>query len=372
MLLAALILAAQTLLASPCDLVGAAPIVTDLSRVTSCGVACGQKKPGAKQGAEVATGAGGEPFHLLGQSFGSLQEVHDWLVQQSQDPNSSVPLEPELRITLSNDAVIHQREQTLWTYYNPAQKIVIEGNGAVVSGLTKGEPTPGYFLAYRPGVGAGTSETAPAPANFEMTGVVVRGYESGGVELNPTISAGSNRFEAGISAFMAGAVISGNRFEQLGSLETPYGQTSWTKQRYGNAGVLLRGVSASTICKNEFEGLENDEVKGTKTGERLIHAVYIRDRSSYNLVSGNSFEDISGDPIRISNHSDHNVVNGNSSENAGAKAFVSEWYNAHEGEGNSTGHSIKGNDIGSLYESSEKAKKFHEKRSNADRGDVTG
>jgi hypothetical protein len=372
MLLAALILAAQTLLASPCDLVGAAPIVTDLSRVTSCGVACGQKKPGAKQGAELATGAGGEPFHLLGQSFGSLQEVHDWLVQQSQDPNSSVPLEPELRITLSNDAVIHQREQTLWTYYNPAQKIVIEGNGAVVSGLTKGEPTPGYFLAYRPGVGAGTSETAPAPANFEMTGVVVRGYESGGVELNPTISAGSNRFEAGISAFMAGAVISGNRFEQLGSLETPYGQTSWTKQRYGNAGVLLRGVSASTICKNEFEGLENDEVRGTKTGERLIHAVYIRDRSSYNLVSGNSFEDISGDPIRISNHSDHNVVNGNSSENAGAKAFVSEWYNAHEGEGNSTGHSIKGNDIGSLYESSEKAKKFHEKRSNADRGDVTG
>ncbi len=101
MLLAALILAAQTLLASPCDLVGAAPIVTDLSRVTSCGVACGQKKPGAKQGAEVATGAGGEPFHLLGQSFGSLQEVHDWLVQQSQDPNSSASPCPTTRSSTS-------------------------------------------------------------------------------------------------------------------------------------------------------------------------------------------------------------------------------------------------------------------------------
>ncbi len=372
MLIAALILAAQTLLAAPCDLVGVTPIVTDLSNVTSCGAACGQKKPGAKQRSDVASGADGQAFHLLGQDFGSLQEVHDWLVQQSLDPASSVPSEPELRITLSNDGVIHQREQTLWTYYNPDQKIVIEGNGAVVSGLNKGEPTPGYFLAYRPGVGAGTSETAPAPANFEMTGVVVRGYESGGVELNPTVSAGSSRWEAGISAFMAGAVISGNRFEQLGSLETPYSQTSWKKQRYGNGGVLLRGVSASIICKNEFEGLENGEVKGTETGERLMHAVYIRDRSSYNLVSGNSFEDISGDPIRISNHSDDNVVNGNSSENAGAKAFVSEWYNANEGEGNSTGHYIKGNDIGSLYEKSKKAKKFHEKRSNADRGDVTG
>ena len=371
MLLTALIFTTQTL-AAPCDLVQVIPIETDLADVTSCGEACGQGKPGAKQRSEVARGAGGKPFHLLGQDFGSLQEVHDWLVQQSQDPNSSVPNEPELRITLSNDAVIHQREQTIWTYYNPNQRIVIEGNGAVISGLEKGRPTPGYFLAYRPGVGAGTSETAPAPANFEMTGVVVRGYESGGVELNPTVSAGSNRFEAGISAFMAGAVVSGNRFEELGSKETPYSQTSWSKQRYGNGGVLLRGVSASIICKNEFEGLENGEVKGTETGERLMHAVYIRDSSSYNLVSGNSFEDISGDPVRISNHSDHNVVNGNSSENAGAKAFVSEWYNANEGEGDSTDHYIKGNDIGSLYEKSKKAKKFHEKRSNADREDVEG
>ncbi len=56
----------------------------------------------------------------------------------------------------------------------------------------------------------------------------------------------------------------------------------------------------------------------------------------------------------------------------GAKAFVSEWYNANEGEGNSTGNRITGNDRGSLYEKSKKAKKFHEKRSNADRGDVTG
>ncbi len=372
MLLAALLLASQTLLAAPCDLVGVTEIVTDLSNVTSCGVACGQKKPGAVEHDGPALGAGGTPYHLLGQDFGSLQEIHDWLVQQSQDPNSSVPLEPELRITISPDAVIHQRETTIWNYYNPDQKLVIEGNGAVVSGLNKGKPTPGYFLSYMPAVGTGTSETAPAPANFEMTGVVVRGYESGGVELNPITAVGSSRWDAGVNAHMAGAVVSGNRFEQLGSKETPYSQTSWTKQRYGNGGVLLRGVSASIICKNEFVGLENGEVKGTSTGERLIHAVYIRDSSSYNLVSGNSFEDISGDPIRISNESDHNVVNGNSSENAGAKAFVSEWYNVNEGEQDSTDHYIKGNDIGTLYDSSKQAKKFHEKASNADRGDVSG
>jgi hypothetical protein len=369
-------------LAAPCDLVGVTDIVTDLGNVTSCGAACGQKKPGVAQAEpskkEAAAYRGRGPYHLLGQDFGSLQELHDWLVQQSQDPASTVRLEPELRITLTPGAVIHQRETTIWTYYNPDQKLVIDGNGAVVSGLNEGHPTPGYFLSYRPIVGTGTTRTAPAPANFEMTGVIVRGYESGGLELNPITTAGASRWEAGMSAFIAGAVISGNTFEQLGSLETPYSQTSWKKQRYGNGGVLLRGVSASTICKNVFEGLENGEVKGSDDGSQLIHAVYVRDSSSYNLISGNTFEDISGDPVRISNDSDHNVVNGNTSRNAGQKAFVSEWYSAGSGEQPCDDHRISGNDIGKLYrpdgstEKAKKAKKFHKKRKSSGREYVEG
>lgn len=307
-------------------------------------------------------------FMLLGQSFSSLSDVHDWLQAEAKKPESTVPHEPLLKITLTPDSMIHQQQQTLWTYYSPGQKLILEGAGAVVSGLKEGHPTPGFFLAYRPNVGANTSAQSPAAANFEMRGVTVRGYESGGVEISPQAGEGeAHRWDGGISAFMQGAVLEHNHFEQLGSKNTKKGQANWSKQRYGVGGILARGLSGSQIKNNTFTGLENGDVAGTPTGQRLIHAVYLRDHSSNNEISGNHFKDVSGDPIRFSNASNKNHVAGNSLKNAGVHSLVSEFYNPTAGEADSTGYTIGKNDLGTLYGSSKKAKSHDESVSMAKR-----
>ena len=194
-------------------------------------------------------------FQVLGQRFGTLQALHDWLVAQAATPGSSVPLEPELRISVTPGSIVSQHTQTTWHYYRPGQRVVLEGGGATVSGLrSKGRPSPGFFLAYRPVVGPDTSESAPAAANFEMRGLTVRGFESGGVEVSPQTQAGeAHRWDGGNTAFVSGATIEGNRFEDLGSKETPYRQTSWAGQRYGVGGALLRGVQHSSVSHNVFD-----------------------------------------------------------------------------------------------------------------------
>jgi len=312
------------------------------------------------------------PYELLGQHFGSLQEINDWLIAQSQDPNSTVPLEKELRIELA-PGTIHQRESTLWTYYNRNQKIVLDGNGAVVSGLTDGRPTPGWFLSYRPSVGTDTTQANPAPANFEMRDLTIRGYESGGLEISPQTAAGKDHWwEGGISAFITGALITNNHFEDLGSKNTPTSQTNWSTQRYGAGGILARGLEKSWITNNTFEDLENGEVNGTTSGPRLIHAIYLRESSSGNTVTGNHFTDVTGDPIRVCNASNDNTFSQNHSRNAGVTTFVSEFYNPGEGEADSVRNTITGNDIGTLYGSKKKAPKFKEKVSKGTRPDLAG
>ena len=299
-------------------------------------------------------------WQVLGQSFGSLQALHDWLVAQSQDPSSTVPHEPVLHVRLTGKVV--QRQQTTWTYYSPNQRLVIDGQGATVTGRNKGRPTPGWFLSYRPTVQS--TEQAPAKANFEMRGLTVRGYESGGVELSPQSAPGNaNRYDGGYSAFIEGALLEGNRFEKLGSKDTPEKKTDYAKGRFGAAGVLMRGVSDSTVAGNYFEDLENGDVRGTKWGPRLIHAIYARDRSSGNTFKDNRFKDISGDSIRLSNASNDNTITGNRARNAGLRTLVSEFYNSGPSrlEQDSTGNRIFGNVRGKRYGKSKRMKRFHEK-----------
>lgn len=318
-------------------------------------------KPASAVAASAAESAQG-PYELLGQRFGSLQEVHDWLVAESQRPGSTVPYEPVLEITIAKGSTIRQREQTDWTYYNPDQKLVIDGQGSTVSGRRDGKPTEGWFLSYRPTVES--TQEDPAPANFEMRGLTIRGYESGGVELSPQSTPGeAHQDDGGLNAFIEGAIIEDNRFEDLGSKDTPYAQTSWAKGRFGAAGVLMRGVSGATISNNVFEGLENGAVRGTPTGPRLIHAVYARDRSCDNRIEDNVFRDISGDPVRVSNASNDNVVTGNRARNAGLRTLVSEFYNSgpERKELDSTGNRVYGNDLGRAYGKTTKISRFHEK-----------
>lgn len=311
-----------------------------------------------RSGADTPVGS----FQLLGQTFGSLQAVHDWVVEQAATPGSTVPHEPVLRVTLTPGAIL-AASSTLWTHYSPGQKLVIEGNGATVSGAREGRPGPGYFLQYRPIVGVGTMDK-PAAANFEMRGLTVSGFQSGGVQINPLTAAPTEEdarpWEGGNTAAVEGAIFEGNRFEDLGSLHSKQDDVSWARQQYGIGGIELHGVSDSLVKDNVFDDLENGKVKGAinkkkpkgeqqDNGEHLLHAIYVRDQSSGNRIEGNRFSDVSGDAVRFSNGSNDNTVVGNSARNAGQGALISEFYNPTSKERDSTGNTWSDNDPGRLY-----------------------
>jgi parallel beta-helix repeat protein len=338
-----------------------------------------------RSGQDTTTGG----FQLLGQSFGSLQAVHDWVVAQAATPGSTVPHEPVLRVTLTPGATV-PASSTLWTHYSPGQKLVIEGNGATVSGARGGRPGPGYFLQYRPIVGAGTMDK-PAAANFEMRGLTVSGFQSGGVQINPLTAAPTkddpHTWDGGNTAAVEGAILEGNRFEDLGSLHSKAKDVSWAKQQYGIGGIELHGVRDSLIKDNVFDDLENGKVKGAinkskpkgeqqDDGEHLLHAIYVRDQSSGNRIEGNRFSDVSGDAIRFSNGSNDNTVTGNRARNAGQGALVSEFYNPTAGERDSTGNTWSDNDPGRLYArgkqrgKTDKARTFQEKVSHGKRPEL--
>ena len=331
-----------------------APAVAPAGPAPARGPAAARGRSNADAAAELRARSADKPrppgaFHLLGQVFGDLQSLHDWVVAECARPGSTVAQEPVLHVRLTPGSRVVQHQQVTWSHHLPHQRLVLDGAGAEVDGTRAGRPTPGFFLSYRPVVGP-SSAAAPAKANFTMTGLTVRGFESGGVELSPQAGPGAaHRWDAGIAAFMEGAVIEGNRFEDLGSLHSAPGAADWATQRYGVGGILARGTVGSRFSHNRFDDLENGAVAGTPTGPRLIHGVYLRDGSSHNEVRGNRFSDLSGDAIRVSNASDHNEITGNRARNSGVHALVSEFYNPTAGEADSVGNRIAGNTPGDTY-----------------------
>lgn len=340
---------------------------------------------------------------------GGLPAVHDWLMR-----NQAALATYEGPITVRFTGTVLQKEQVIWAYYHPRQTLVLEGDGkAVVTGFQgKGgdteSATPGYFLAYRPIIPQAMTRENPAAANLQMRGLTVRGFVSGGVEIDPrpgqmpsadTWAAGAFDPEAGhgsggLAAWVSGAVIEDNTFDQMGTRYAKKGSERYAPgdpdgyKDCGYGGVVARGLEWSVLAGNTFSHLENrDSSKKGEGGEDvnwmgLIHGVYLRDQSSDDVVRDNTFDTISGAAVKLTNQADRVRVRGNTSTNAGSDAFVLEQYNPHGNPGgaveaDSAGYGAKGvgtaadgkkyiagNDVGSAYsrwKAKKKPKTYREK-----------
>ena len=231
----------------------------------------------------------------------------------------------------------------------------------------------------------------PAAANFEMRGVTVSGFQSGGVRISPQTAPASpedsHYSDGGNTAALTDAILEDNRFEDLGSLHSKAEDTDYGSYRTGFAGIELHGVNDSLIKGNVFDDLENGKVPGAinmkkpkgqqrDNGEHLLHAIYARDQSSGNRIEDNRFSDISGDAIRFSNASNDNTVTGNRAKNSGQGALISEFYNPTTGEQDSTGNTWAENDPGRVYArgkqrgTTDKAKMYTESVSHGKRPDM--
>ncbi len=291
---------------------------------------------------------------------GGLADLHDWLMaNQAALSSYAGPL------TVRFSGTVQQPEQVIWAYYHPQQTLVLKGaDHAVVTGFSEASggkeyATPGYFLCYRPIIPQEMSASSPAAANFEMRDLTVRGYVSGGVEIDPRRGAlpsaetyagvgynpESGHGSGGLAAFLSGAEIEDNVFEQMGTKYMKPGAEKYApgeEEGYkscGYGGVVARGLNYSTIQGNTFANLENRDSKKTAAdGGKvnwlgLIHGVYLRDQSSHNAVRGNNFSSISGAPVKLTNHADNNKVRNNKSRNAGKDAFLLEQYNPNGNPG---------------------------------------
>ncbi len=282
---------------------------------------------------------------------GGLAELHDWLMENQAALRGWAG---DILVTVRGD--LQQTEQVTWTYYHPHQQLVLRGQqGAEVSGFRGREgsqtATPGYFLAYRPRIPQAMSADNPAAANLQMTGLTLKGFVAGGVEISPRkgqmpdaerwaegVDPDADRFQGGTEAWVSGADFRDNRFEQMGTQFLKKGHERYDPggDDYGYAGyggIIGRGVNASTFVNNRFEDLENrhsnrkGEAGGDVNWRGLMHGIYLRDDSSFNSIRNNRFDEISGAAVKFTNDASRNKVRKNRADDAGRDAFVLDHYN---------------------------------------------
>ncbi|WP_330435927.1 right-handed parallel beta-helix repeat-containing protein [Streptomyces sp. NBC_00825] len=125
---------------------------------------------------------------------------------------------------------------------------------------------------------------------------------------------------------VSNVTIAGNTFKNLSGSD-------------GFGGVHVLDSSRIVIKKNSFSNLKN---KGK------MHGVYMV-RTSGSTVTGNKFSSITGDPVRIRDRSSNNTVSGNTFTKAGTYAMFSEWRDPAKGEACGSGNIFKNNNYGIGY-----------------------
>lgn len=181
--------------------------------------------------------------------------------------------------------------------------------------------------------------------NIRVYYLQIQRYAVGGISLAGR-APGSDSWSGSPNAtnWNGGNTVRGCLFLELGS--------RWASApgKVGLAGVSLRNSRGNTVVDCEFKHLENN-----KTTAKQIHALYIAHHASDNKVKRNSFEWITGDPIRLRNYSNDNYIVENRGDgrrfyHTGFGAFYSDWYGA--GECPSWRNRFKGNNTVSLYDGS--------------------
>jgi hypothetical protein len=175
----------------------------------------------------------------------------------------------------------------------------------------------------------------------------VEGYSAGGLAFDGGTAVRGRKILGPDSLAITGNTVYGMVFRKLGSKHVHSGGV-------GYGAIDLVNSRNNVIQGNRFVSLEN--AGGPRT-MALIHGVYLSHYSSGNVISGNHFYGISGDPIRTRNGSGENKIYDNIFERTGSNSFFSDWFAdgaeaAQEGGGSecaSTGNSFYDNSLISGY-----------------------
>jgi hypothetical protein len=256
--------------------------------------------------------------------------------------------------------------ETDWSFYIPGHTISFIADGYVLGGgrPAAGDPVftnapvngalPGawWFKALLP------SATADTFFNGGTTGLRfyylrVRDY-TGGISFDGQTGrkqpAGATLYTK-LSLGIDGNTVDGMSFEQIGDTFTP--ASTW----WGFAAILFTNSSNNLIDNNTFDQVENTPAKGADH----IHDLYVTHFSSNNTVTRNTFTTVTSYPIKVRDRSNFNDVDGNTFNDTsgtgtgGPSAYRDEFCNAACAAANgeqaqcaSYGNTFSGNSLGTL------------------------
>jgi hypothetical protein len=216
-----------------------------------------------------------------------------------------IALAPDRDVDVRIDQGSYSGQSVVWTWYHPAHALrfmPIDYFGGGIASIAGRPQFDGKGAASFFQLKAAKGENT----NIELIYLEIRGYRSGGIFL----SGDRNDFTSG---FNANNRVFGCYFAQIGNLSSA-GDA-------GYAGVDLVNSDQNEIANNHFVGLANQS-----SSAGLMHGVYLAHNSSNNVIRGNRFEGVSGDPIRARDYSNSNLIQDNRFFDAGAGATYSDWF----------------------------------------------
>lgn len=111
------------------------------------------------------------------------------------------------------------------------------------------------------------------------------------------------------------------------------------------AAVNLKNADYTEVANNHFINIENSEAPSYGPG--AMHAVYLSDGASNNLIRGNQFRTVSGVPVKTRNAANYNIVKDNNFVDVHEAAFLDA---PSSGECLSGGNELRDNDIEDTYD----------------------
>lgn len=186
--------------------------------------------------------------------------------------------------------------------------------------VLRGDGTLGYWFSARLPNGYPGGDT-----NLNFRYLQVERYSTGGLQFYGGTEDNDEGITVPSNGGVNGNIVFGMMFYKLGS---KYASGE------GRGSINTWNSSDNLIQSNHF--FRNENVDSELA---LIHGVYLAHHSNRNVIISNSFNTISGDPIRIRNDSNDNHIFDNDFVLTGLSAYYSDWFcdqpcvDSHPGHG---------------------------------------
>jgi hypothetical protein len=210
--------------------------------------------------------------------------------------------------------------ETDWSFYIPGHTISFMADGYVLGGGRPAAGDPVFTNAstngawwFKAGLPALTADTF---SNGGTTGLRfyylrVRDY-TGGISFDGEDPPGSKSLPPGAiypkrTLGINGNTVEGMSFEQIGDTFTP--ASTW----WGFGAILLTNSSNNTFDNNTFDQVENTPARGADH----IHVFYITHFSSSNSVTRNRITTVTSYAIKVRDRSNYNDIDSNTFNDVG-------------------------------------------------------